>query len=71
MIVRKRKDFSDALVQYKTLQYDDPTLEIILPVDHNLIPGCRLLLDALAIAKPVNIAKSAVTLNGTTQQRIC
>ena len=51
MVVRKGKDFSDALIFHKTPQHDDPTLEIVLPVDYSLIPGGRLLLDSVAISE--------------------
>jgi len=32
---------------------DYPTSQVVLPVDHRLIPGRRLFLDALAIPNPL------------------
>src|SRR5215467_7150388 len=57
MIVCKREDFSNALIEDEPPQYNYPTLKIILSVDHRLIPGRRLFLNALAIPEPTDISK--------------
>src|SRR5438552_8093905 len=55
VVVCERKDFSDSLVIDKTLQHDDPTRQVVLPVDHGLVPRRRLLLSSLAIPQPSDI----------------
>jgi len=67
MIVRKRKDFSNAFVEDESPQHHNPTLEIVLPVDHRLIPGRRLFLDAFTISEPTDVSK--VSVNPEIEQR--
>ena len=57
VIVRKREDFSDALVLYETLQNDHPAPQVLRSIYDRLVPGRRLLFDALAIAEPAHVSE--------------
>src|SRR5215472_16856291 len=54
MIVSKREDFSDALVEDESPQHCYPICQIALPVYNGLIPSRCLLLDAFAVSKPAD-----------------
>jgi hypothetical protein len=55
VIVRERKNLNFSLVN--RLQHFDPLGQLCTPVNNDLVPHLRLLLDTLAVPEPANICE--------------
>jgi hypothetical protein len=55
-MIRERKHFQNLFRVDRLFEYINPILQIAIPVDDGLVPSLRLGLDALTVARPMDIS---------------